>query len=85
MLGLPAGPDAMRCRGAGLPPVCTRPGAGLTLCPVSPLHPPVAAGMPNSKTGKKGNLRLRFDVQFPRAQLSEAERTQLEGLLKDKY
>lgn len=41
--------------------------------------------MPNSKTGVKGNLRLRFDIQFPRKQLSEAERTQLEGMLRDKY
>lgn len=40
--------------------------------------------MPNSKTGAKGNLRLRFDIQFPRKQLSEAERGQLEAMLKDK-
>lgn len=43
------------------------------------------AGMPNSKTGQKGNLRLRFDIQFPSKQLSEAERGQLDALLKDKY
>ncbi|PRW61391.1 dnaJ-like protein subfamily B member 4-like isoform B [Chlorella sorokiniana] len=41
-------------------------------------------GMPNSKTGVKGNLRLRFDIQFPRKQLSEAERGQLEEMLRDK-
>ena len=43
------------------------------------------AGMPNSKTGAKGNLRLRFDVQFPRQPLSEQERGVLEVMLKDKY
>lgn len=43
-----------------------------------------AAGMPNSKTGQKGNLRLRLDIAFPRKQLNESERAQLEALLKDK-
>lgn len=41
-------------------------------------------GMPNSRTGVKGNLRIRFDVAFPRQQLSEQERRQLEELLKGK-
>jgi DnaJ-class molecular chaperone len=40
--------------------------------------------MPSSKTGAKGNLRLRFNIQFPRKLLSEAERQQLEALLRDK-
>jgi DnaJ-class molecular chaperone len=43
------------------------------------------AGFPSSKTGTKGNLRLRFDIQFPRKQLSEAERQQLEAMLADKH
>lgn len=41
--------------------------------------------MPSSKSGQKGALRLHFDVLFPRKQLSEAERAQLESLLRDKY
>lgn len=44
----------------------------------------VGEGMPSSKTGAKGNLRLRFNIQFPRKLLSEAERQQLEALLRDK-
>jgi hypothetical protein len=40
--------------------------------------------MPNSKTGAKGNLRLRFEVAYPRKQLSEAERGQLEAMLAGK-
>jgi len=40
--------------------------------------------MPNSKSGAKGNLRLRFDIQFPRQQLSESEREQLEQMLASK-
>jgi hypothetical protein len=42
------------------------------------------AGMPNSKTGAKGNLRIRFQIEFPRKQLGEAERRQLEALLAGK-
>lgn len=43
-------------------------------------------GMPISRqAGAKGDLRLRFDVQFPRRQLSEAEGKQLEALLASKY
>ncbi len=45
----------------------------------------VSAGMPSSKTGAKGNLRLRFDIQFPRKLLSEQERRQLDALLAGKY
>lgn len=41
-------------------------------------------GMPSSKTGGKGNLRIRFDIAFPRKQLSEAERQQLIALLSNK-
>jgi DnaJ family protein B protein 4 len=41
-------------------------------------------GMPNSKTGAKGNLRIRFQIEFPRKQLGEAERRQLEALLAGK-
>jgi hypothetical protein len=50
-----------------------------------PLLLPLPAGFPSSKTGAKGNLRLRFDIQFPRKQLSEAERQQLEAMLADKH
>ena len=46
--------------------------------------PPSPAGMPNSKTGAKGNLRVRFALEFPRKQLSEQERAQLEAMLRDK-
>ncbi|KAL4424051.1 hypothetical protein ABPG75_001352 [Micractinium tetrahymenae] len=41
-------------------------------------------GMPNSKTGAKGNLRIKFDVAFPWQQLNEQEQQQLEELLKGK-
>ncbi|EFN59562.1 hypothetical protein CHLNCDRAFT_18104 [Chlorella variabilis] len=44
----------------------------------------VGEGMPNSKTGAKGNLRVRFALEFPRKQLSEQERAQLEAMLRDK-
>lgn len=40
--------------------------------------------MPNSKTGAKGNLRIRFHIEFPRKQLGEPERRQLEALLAGK-
>ena len=43
-------------------------------------------GMPVSKApGTKGDLRLRFDLAFPRRQLGEGERAQLEAMLADKY
>lgn len=42
-------------------------------------------GMPNSKTGQKGNLRIRFEVQFPKKQLSETEQRQLHAMLADKF
>lgn len=39
-------------------------------------------GMPVSKMpGQKGNLRIKFDIQFPRAQLSGAQAEQLKSLL----
>ncbi len=82
--------------GCLLPAAChpsvPAPPAALTANVARPATPqrmpallPPAAGMPNSKTGVKGNLRLRFDIQFPRKQLSEEERGQLEAMLKDKY
>ena len=37
--------------------------------------------MPNSKTGSKGNLRIMFDVEFPRQQLKGDEAAQLKALL----
>jgi DnaJ-class molecular chaperone len=43
-------------------------------------------GMPISKApGSKGNLRIKFNVQFPSKQLNEEERRQLETLLAGKY
>lgn len=48
----------------------------------------VGEGMPVSRAaaaGAKGDLRLRFEVQFPRRQLSETEGEQLEALLASKY
>ena len=42
-------------------------------------------GMPVSRRpGSKGDLRLRFEVRYPTKQLSEAERGQLEAMLRGK-
>ena len=53
-----------------------------------PLNPPVCCapfpssgeGMPVSKTGGKGDLRIKFDITFPR-QLTPEQKQQLRGLL----
>ena len=37
-------------------------------------------GMPNSKTGQRGNLIIRFNIQFPRL-LSDAQKEQLRNTL----
>ena len=43
-------------------------------------------GMPVSKhPGQKGNLRVRFEIQWPKRQLSESEGQQLHRMLADKY
>ncbi len=43
-------------------------------------------GMPISKRpGEKGNLRVHFDIQWPKKQLSESEGQQLHKWLADKY
>lgn len=41
-------------------------------------------GMPNSKSGRKGDLLLEFEVKYPRKQLDEAEAAQLHDLLAGK-
>lgn len=69
-------PDSRRRQHARLP---------LPLPHLACAYARAAAGMPNSKTGVKGNLRLKFNIEFPRKQLDEAARAQLEALLKDKY
>lgn len=43
-------------------------------------------GMPLSKApGQKGNLRVQFDIQWPRAQVSNVEGQQLAAILQSKY
>ena len=43
-------------------------------------------GMPITKApGTRGDMRIRFELQWPRRQLSEAEGQQLQQLLGDKY
>lgn len=43
-------------------------------------------GMPVSKApGTRGDLRIKFQVEFPRRQLDAAQGAQLEALLRDKY
>ena len=39
-------------------------------------------GMPNSKSGKKGSLRIQFSVQFPKRQLSGEQANALEQLMQ---
>lgn len=42
--------------------------------------------MPISKApGEKGNLRVRFSIQWPKTQLSESEGSSLHAMLADKY
>ena len=41
----------------------------------------VGEGMPNSKTGQRGNLRIGFRINFPRRQLTGNEAAQLHALL----
>jgi hypothetical protein len=43
-------------------------------------QPPRGEGMPISKTGGKGDLRIKFEIAFPR-QLSPDQKQQLRGLL----
>ncbi|CAK0786642.1 hypothetical protein CVIRNUC_009856 [Coccomyxa viridis] len=43
-------------------------------------------GMPKSKQpGQKGDLRIAFDVQFPKKQLNQSEKEVLEDLLANKW
>ena len=43
-------------------------------------------GMPLSKApGQRGDLRISFQLQFPRSQLSKEEGQQLEALLRSHY
>lgn len=43
-------------------------------------------GMPLSKQpGARGDLRIRFELEFPKRQLTGDEAANLEGLLADKY
>ena len=42
-------------------------------------------GMPKSKApGQKGDLRIAFEIQFPKEQLKGVEATQMHALLDDK-